>query len=72
VERQTSSFGSYDKMLSSRVINRGLAVRQGVVVTRKFDDGGAKVVDGIYHMVEMVQPSEGSHFMVCALKWVSG
>jgi hypothetical protein len=23
-------------------------------------------------MVEMVQPSEGSHFMVCALKWVSG
>jgi hypothetical protein len=23
-------------------------------------------------MVKMVQPSEGPHFMVCALKWVSG
>jgi hypothetical protein len=23
-------------------------------------------------MVEMVQPSEGAHFLVCALKWNSG
>jgi hypothetical protein len=47
VERQTSSFGTYDKISFSRVINRVLAVRQGVVVTRKFEDGGAKDVDGI-------------------------
>jgi hypothetical protein len=38
---------SCDKMSFSRVINRGLAVRQGVVVTRKLEDGGAKDVDGI-------------------------